>query len=249
MEHIGGPRSADTAPPPLAPAIRLHGRWCTPNTATNGEALEIVGDRQPVISHIHELATTIRMYGTDNFDSVRRHTTRYIACSESVKNDLTSHWPIEPGAVDVVREFVHLPPALDESTRDVVRRRIRRELGIPLDAFVIGGSGVVTWRNSAGALHRPGTGSQEASAVGGRALRVGGGVLRRSRIARHRARPAWTRPHGTCALHRLAFQPARLLSRLGRVRHGIARGSVSARLPGGTRHSACQSSASITPAT
>src|SRR6186713_2844550 len=33
------------------------------NTATNGEALNIVGGRQPIISHIHELATTIRLYG------------------------------------------------------------------------------------------------------------------------------------------------------------------------------------------
>src|SRR5215203_449380 len=71
------------------------------NTATNGEMLEIVGGQGPVISHVHELAPTIRTYGPDNIDSVRRHTTRYIACSEAVKSDLTSEWRIEPAAVDV----------------------------------------------------------------------------------------------------------------------------------------------------
>jgi len=116
------------------------------NTATNGEVLEMLGSRQPIISHIHELATTIRMYGEDNFNSVRRHTTRYIACAESVKTDLTSQWPIEPAAVDVVHEFVQLPA--EAAGADALRRRTRRQLGIPQDAFVVGGSGVVSWRKA-----------------------------------------------------------------------------------------------------
>ena len=116
------------------------------NTATNGEELEILGGRQPIISHIHELSTTIRQFGKDNFDSVRRHTARYIACAETVKNDLTTHWPIDPAAVDVVHEFVQVPPEVDGSNE--VRGRIRRELGIPQEAFVVGGSGVVSWRKA-----------------------------------------------------------------------------------------------------
>ena len=118
------------------------------NTATNGEALNIVGGRQPIISHIHELATTIRLYGEDNFDSVRRHTTRYIACSDSVKSDLTTQWPIEPRSVDVVHGFVNLPAARDEASKAAVRFEVRRQLGIPQDAFVVGGSGAVSWRKA-----------------------------------------------------------------------------------------------------
>jgi glycosyltransferase involved in cell wall biosynthesis len=116
------------------------------NTATNGEALEILGGRQPIISHIHELAATIRSYGEDNFNSVRRHTRQYIACADSVKRDLTTHWPIAPSSVDVVHGFVHLPPHQDDATRSRVRSRILSELGIPDDAFVVGGSGQVVWR-------------------------------------------------------------------------------------------------------
>ena len=130
---------------------RLHSRsWSLvySNTATNGDALEILGGRQPIVSHIHELATTIRLYGEDNFDRVRRHTTRYIACANSVKSDLTTQWPIKPEAVDVVHEFVHLPPQTDEAGKLKLRRRIRSELGIPQDAFVVGGSGVVMWRKA-----------------------------------------------------------------------------------------------------
>jgi glycosyltransferase involved in cell wall biosynthesis len=118
------------------------------NTAINGEALDVLGRQQPTISHIHELATSIRVYGGYNFDSVLRHTTRYIACSEAVKTDLTSEWPIEPGRVDVVHGFVHLPSPLNESTKAAVRTRIRHELGIPQDAFIVGGSGHVTWRKA-----------------------------------------------------------------------------------------------------
>lgn len=118
------------------------------NTATNGDVLKILAGRQPVISHIHELATTIRLYGEDNFDSVRRHTTRYIACADSVKSDLTTQWPITPDAVDVVHEFVPLPPPTDEAGKLKLRRRIHSQLGIPQDAFVVGGSGVVTWRKA-----------------------------------------------------------------------------------------------------
>lgn len=115
------------------------------NTATNGDVLKLLGSRQPIISHIHELAGTIRLYGEDNFDAVRRHTTRYIACAESVKRDLTSQWPIQPDAVDVVHGFVHLPPQQDDASRASMRSRIRRELGIPDDAFVVGASGQVVW--------------------------------------------------------------------------------------------------------
>ena len=118
------------------------------NTATNGAALETLGGRQPVISHVHELETTIRIYGEANFDSVRRHTTRYIACADAVKRDLTTHWPIAPQDVDVIHEFVHLPPLMDASAKAAMRYRIRSELGIPQDAFVVGGSGHAAWRKS-----------------------------------------------------------------------------------------------------
>ena len=117
------------------------------NTATNGEILRIFGGRQPVISHIHELATTIRQLGTDNFADVCRHTTRFIACAEVVKRDLIDHWPIEPTSVDVVHGFVDMPPlTADDAER--ARRRVRNELGIPQDAFVVGACGVVAWRKA-----------------------------------------------------------------------------------------------------
>ena len=152
------PWSADLTPSAIRNRLarrhlisKLHsGPWSLvySNTATNGDVLEMLGGRQPIVSHIHELATTIRLYGEDNFDSVRRHTTRYIACAHSVKSDLTTQWPIKPDVVDVVHEFVPLPPPTDEASRLKLRRRIHSELGIPQDAFVVGGSGLVTWRKA-----------------------------------------------------------------------------------------------------
>lgn len=117
------------------------------NTATNGEILRMFGGRQPVVSHIHELATTIRQLGTDNFDAVRRYTTRFIACADVVKRDLVDGWPIDPATIDVVHGFVDMPP-LDAEAAASARRRVRNELGIPPHAFVVGACGVVAWRKA-----------------------------------------------------------------------------------------------------
>ena len=117
------------------------------NTATNGDVLKLFGEGQLVISHIHELATTIRQLGTDNFDAVRRYTTRYIACAEAVKRDLVEGWPIDAATVDVVHGFVDMP-LVEASEAARLRRKIRNELGIPPNAFVVGASGVVAWRKA-----------------------------------------------------------------------------------------------------
>ena len=117
------------------------------NTAANGEILRVLGSRQPVISHIHELANTIRQMGADNIDNVRRYTTRYIACAEAVKRDLVEAWPIDAARVDVVHGFVDMP-LVDDREAARLRRKICAELGIPQNAFVVGASGVVAWRKA-----------------------------------------------------------------------------------------------------
>jgi glycosyltransferase involved in cell wall biosynthesis len=116
------------------------------NTIVNGDVLQMLAGPQPVISHVHELATTIRAYGDENFQQVCRHTTRFIACANVVKQDLTS-CGIRPDRVDVVHEFVEAP-AHDAADRADARRKVLRELGIPEHAFVVGAAGFVTWRKA-----------------------------------------------------------------------------------------------------
>jgi glycosyltransferase involved in cell wall biosynthesis len=115
------------------------------NTATNGYVLELIGSRQPIVSHVHELATTIDSFGKRNFDAVRRHTTRFIACAEAVKHELTGR-SVDPAIVDVVHGFISTSPDAGQSA--AARPRVRDELRIPQDAFVVGGSGYVSWRKA-----------------------------------------------------------------------------------------------------
>jgi glycosyltransferase involved in cell wall biosynthesis len=116
------------------------------NTIANGETLDALGPgRCPVICHVHELETMIGFHGSANFDAVKRHTHRYIACSDAVKTNLVKRHQIDPATIDVIREFIPLRhEAVDVSAQS--RDRIRHELGIPAGALVVGASGTTDWR-------------------------------------------------------------------------------------------------------
>jgi glycosyltransferase involved in cell wall biosynthesis len=116
------------------------------NTITNGDILHKLGTRMPpAICHVHELDTTIALYGESNLEKVRRHTGRYVACSQVVKDNLVDNYGLDERAIDVVHEFVPMPP--DVSDADVeVRRRVCAEIGVPADALIVGGAGTTDWR-------------------------------------------------------------------------------------------------------
>jgi glycosyltransferase involved in cell wall biosynthesis len=124
------------------------GRWDAiyANTIANGEILDALGARQrPVICHVHELETMIRFHGLANVDAVKCYTRRYIACSHAVKTNLVERHHIDPGSIDVIHEFIPLrEEAVEVSAQS--RERIRRELGIPAHALVVGASGTTDWR-------------------------------------------------------------------------------------------------------
>lgn len=116
------------------------------NTIANGEIVDALGaGRRPVICHVHELETMIRFHGAANFAAVTRHTRQFIACSEAVKTNLVVRHQIDPARIDVVHEFIARPhEAIERSAHS--RDRMRRELGIPVDALVVGASGTTDWR-------------------------------------------------------------------------------------------------------
>lgn len=115
------------------------------NTATNAEALEVLAPLGcPVISHVHELDYWIRhRAGVETFRTVQRYTTHYVAASEAVRRMLVAQHGIPEDRIDLVHSFI---PArgLDADLR-AARRRIRAELGIPPEAVVVAGSGVMEW--------------------------------------------------------------------------------------------------------
>ena len=119
------------------------------NTITNGAALERLARLKcPVLSHVHEIEPTIRLFGDENVRLVREHTTRFVACAEAVRSDLVGTFGVRPEIVDVVYGFVD---PRDRSAEAVASMRAsqRAELGIPADAFVVGACGATDWRKGA----------------------------------------------------------------------------------------------------
>ncbi len=115
------------------------------NTITNGavlEALSVLGI--PVITHVHELGFWIRhRLGPLGVEQVTRRTNRYIAASEAVRANLIQDVGVPESCVDVVYQFV---PSVFPHVSDGERSALRKRLGIPHDAFVIGGCGTMDWR-------------------------------------------------------------------------------------------------------
>lgn len=116
------------------------------NTAINGWLLPAFdGLGCPVISHIHELESAIQLYGVADFQKVVQRTTRYIAVSQDVRDNLVANHGVVSERVTVVPGFVptkRLPSAPVET----LRTRMRAELGLPSDALLVGCCGVGDYR-------------------------------------------------------------------------------------------------------
>jgi glycosyltransferase involved in cell wall biosynthesis len=119
------------------------------NTITNGEILnQLSSIKCPVITHVHELDFWIReKVGNARFKLVDQSTDIFITVSEAVSQNLIENWGINPSRIKMIHGFIPVTP--DPSLISTYRKEeIRRELGIPIDAFVVGGSGTTDWRKA-----------------------------------------------------------------------------------------------------
>jgi glycosyltransferase involved in cell wall biosynthesis len=115
------------------------------NTIANGDVLSVFGaSKWPIICHVHELEIAIRRYGKANFDTVKRHTRRYIACAEAVKTNLVERHGIDAAAIDVIHECIPLR-SHPVDTSPQVRQQTLQEFGIPPGSLIVGGSGTTDW--------------------------------------------------------------------------------------------------------
>jgi glycosyltransferase involved in cell wall biosynthesis len=114
------------------------------NTITNGGILEAMQRAGcPVISHVHELNYWIERSGSENWEQVKRRSTHYIAAAEAVRYNLVEAHGIGAQKISVVHEFI---PANGGQAAKTSAEQIRKKLGIPAGAFVLGGSGAEFWR-------------------------------------------------------------------------------------------------------
>jgi glycosyltransferase involved in cell wall biosynthesis len=101
----------------------------------------------PVISHCHELESVIRRTGLAQFEKTGEMTTLFVAASEAVKKNLVGNHAIGEEKVEVIHEFI---PVEERSAGEVKKNRaeVLGELGIPENAFIVGGSGTLYWRKA-----------------------------------------------------------------------------------------------------
>jgi len=111
------------------------------STFTNGAILEALAPLGcPVITHVHELNYWIELSGKTNIQQVLKHTSRYIAGSKVVKDNLMSAQRIPADKIDLAHEFIPVHGTSADPTG------VRKQFGIPDDSFVVLGSGHETWR-------------------------------------------------------------------------------------------------------
>jgi glycosyltransferase involved in cell wall biosynthesis len=99
----------------------------------------------PLICHVHELQMAIDiLLGKTRFIDYSKDIDHYIAASQAVKNNLIKNIGVSERSVDIVYEFIDIN--LNIAVADNAGQYLRNDLGIPSDAFIIGGSGTIEWR-------------------------------------------------------------------------------------------------------
>jgi glycosyltransferase involved in cell wall biosynthesis len=102
----------------------------------------------PVVLHAHELDSQVEAtVGREGLEPHRPRLTRVVACSRAVRKllvELVERLGFEPGCVDVVHEFIDADALAGRGDLDA--GALRRELGLPPGAFVVGGAGQISFR-------------------------------------------------------------------------------------------------------
>ncbi|MDI9880164.1 glycosyltransferase family 4 protein [Flectobacillus longus] len=118
------------------------------NTFTNGDIFEELSQLNiPIYSYIHELRMGIEMYNGSQqaINNTLRCTQKFIACANSVKQNLMQQFEIPEQKIDILCSL--LPEsAQDYHISSTKVDTLKQELGIPQDAFVVGGMGTIDLR-------------------------------------------------------------------------------------------------------
>ncbi len=113
------------------------------NTFSVGFILKFINPKGiRVITHVHEMVYTIRSFGDENNDAIKKYTHEYIAVSEAVKNGLVNTFDIEDVKINTVYGFL---PKVALKFNKELSSQLRKLLNIPNEAFIIGGSGNASW--------------------------------------------------------------------------------------------------------
>jgi glycosyltransferase involved in cell wall biosynthesis len=146
------------------------------NTSAVAAHVPVLAARaRTVLWHIHELEYALRL--TMGEEQIRRLfplVTRFVVVSESVRDTLARLFGVPPGRMDLINGFVPSPQSAADEVR-ACRQRIRRDLGWPEDAFVVGGCGAMGWRKGTDVFLQTAAALRQRGDTRMRFLWVGGG--------------------------------------------------------------------------
>ena len=117
------------------------------NTIANGDILPYLQQLNvPIKTYVHELEMGIQQYTKPAyFEAVKSLSSTYIACAESVKENLIKNHNIDTTLIKVLPSL--LPEsALDYKSEKSFDQLIRNQYKIPENAFLVGGMGTVDFR-------------------------------------------------------------------------------------------------------
>lgn len=116
------------------------------NTITNGKYVsDLPYSGVPVITHVHELTSTIKFFGKANFDHVVAHTSSYIACSNAVSNHLKNNFDIEHEKVITIPSFID-PIEIEERSSAPLELTMLDDAILNDRSIIVVGAGWSTFR-------------------------------------------------------------------------------------------------------
>jgi glycosyltransferase involved in cell wall biosynthesis len=117
------------------------------NTVANWQQVPFLAARsRSLLWHVHELEYAVRLImGGEGWRQTFPLARRFAAASSAVRDALVNEFGVPADKVDLVHSFIPIV-SLSPEDRKLRRQRVRKELGWPEDAFVVGGCGTLGWR-------------------------------------------------------------------------------------------------------
>jgi len=130
---------------------------------------------QQVLTAVHELDQVLDVVAPGDWQALVARTDRFLAGADGIAENLLRRPDVDPARVRVGHEFIDVRREIDGTARpegaDGVA--LRHRLGIPEDAFVVGGCGPTAWRKAPDLFLRLGVALRHhEDAAGGRPVHL-----------------------------------------------------------------------------
>lgn len=130
---------------------------------------------QRVLTAVHELDQVLDVVAPVDWRALLDRTDRFLAGADGIATNLLRRPGVAPERVRVGHEFIDVRREIDGTARPEAAdgRALRHRLGIPDDAFVVGGCGPTAWRKAPDLFLRLGVALRHHhEATGGRAVHL-----------------------------------------------------------------------------